>query len=251
MNNILIKSPKQIKFIRKACNLAAECLRFAEKNIKIGITTKNLNYLIEDFIYSRGGLPACLNYNGFPFATCMSVNSCLCHGLPSNYKLQNGDMLKIDICVNLNGYIGDTCKTFCIGDISDIGYKLIEAGKKALEIGINQVKPGNQYNEIGFYIEEWIKNNTTFSICEDFCGHQSGVYLHEVGRPINHVFDPSNTDIMRKSEIFCIEPIIMEKSNKIKIGEDGFSIFSVDEGLSVQNESQILITKNSFEVLTI
>lgn len=249
MEAIIIKTEEQIEGIRKACKLAADTLRFIEPHVVPGVSTNHINDLIEQYTKDHGAIPAPLGYQGYPKASCISLNEVICHGVPSEYLLKEGDIVNIDVTPILNGYYGDTSKMFAVGEVSDSAKKLMLASKKALEIGIRQVKPGVKFGMIGYAISRLI-DTLGYSIVEQFCGHGTGVDFHEPPHVMHRDWYDKG-EFMKKGMIFTIEPMINQGVKEAVIDEsDGWTARTEDGRLSAQYEHTVLVTENGVEVLT-
>ncbi|NOR76684.1 MAG: type I methionyl aminopeptidase, partial [Draconibacterium sp.] len=179
MGKIIIKTAEQIEGIRKSSRLAAKTLDFAEQFVKPGVSTEFIDHKVEEFILKNNAIPAPKGYHGFPKASCISPNDVICHGIPSeNTILQEGDIINIDITTILDGYYGDTSRMFIVGQISPAAEKLIDTTSHCLDLGIEQVKPGNRFGNIGFVINRYAKAKG-FSVVYEFCGHGVGIEFHE------------------------------------------------------------------------
>jgi len=250
MNKIIIKDWRQVDGIRKSCKLAAKALKHIESHVKAGVTTGALNDELEHFIRANGATPAPLGYRGYPKATCISVNEVICHGIPGDYVLKNGDIVNIDVTTILNGYYGDTSTMFSVGEISSDAQKLLTVAKNCLDIGIGQAKPGNYFGNIGYEINKHAVANGC-SIVYQFCGHGTGLYFHEHPQ-VAHVA-PKNSGVkMRHGMIFTIEPMVNLGVPEAVISEsDGWTASTKDGKLSAQYEHTVLITKKGHEILTL
>lgn len=248
---IIIKNNFQIKEIRKSCKLAAKCLEIVEPYVKPGVTTNYLNEIVADFIKKNNAIPAPLNYRGFPKETCISVNEVICHGIPSERILEEGDILNIDVTVILNGFYGDTSKMFCVGEVSENCKNLMKASKDSLYIGIKSVSPNVPFNRIGYEITNNLKNSN-YSIVDKFVGHGCGLHFHEDPK-ICHYVEEKIKDFGQKIQpgmIFTIEPMINEGVADCLILEDEWTAITADKKLSAQYEHMILCTSNGYEILT-
>jgi len=250
MAEIIIKTFEQIQGIRESCMLAAKTLKFITPYVKEGVTTAYLNDLIEKYICDHHAIPAPLNYNGFPKASCISPNDVVCHGIPSeNVMLKSGDILNIDITTILNGYYGDTSSMFTIGETSSEALHLIAITKKCLDIGINQCFPGNYFGNIGFEIGKFAKQNG-YGVVYEYCGHGVGLEFHEVPE-IQHVADKNSGKKMKPGMIFTVEPMINQgKARTILDKKDKWTARTIDHKLSAQFEHTVLINSEGCEVLT-
>lgn len=249
---IIKKNKEQIDGIRKSCKLAAKCLEFIHPMVIPGVTTNLLNEKLNEFIRDAGALPAPLNYHGFPKETCISVNEVVCHGIPSDRILIEGDILNIDVTVILDGYFGDTSRMFSVGKISKDAEELIEVTKKSLYEGIKAVRPGVAFNNIGSAITEFVLGNSKFSIVEKFVGHGCGLNFHEEPK-ICHYVDKKFKNFGSKIEpgmTFTIEPMINLGSSDCVILEDNWTAVTVDKSISAQFEHMILCTEDGYEILT-
>jgi methionyl aminopeptidase len=250
MEDIIIKSPEQIEGIRKSCKLAAETLSFIGEFVKPGVSTGFIDQKIEEYITNHGAIPAPKGYNGFPKASCISPNEVVCHGIPSAETiLKEGDIVNIDITTILDGFYGDTSKMFAIGEISSESQKLIEVTRHCLELGIQQVKPGNYFGNIGFVISRYARANG-FSVVYEFCGHGVGLSFHEAPQ-VDHSARRNTGPVMKPGMIFTIEPMINQgRASTVVDKKDGWTARTIDKKLSAQFEHTILVTENGAEVLS-
>lgn len=249
MEQIIIKTEEQIEGIRKACKLAADTLRFIEPHVVPGVSTNHLNSLIETYTKDHGAIPAPLGYQGYPKATCISLNEVICHGVPGEDVLKEGDILNIDVTPILDGYYGDTSKMFSVGEVNDSAKKIMKAAEKALEIGIKQVHPGVRFGMIGYAISRLI-DMLGYSIVDQFCGHGTGVDFHEPPQ-VNHRDWYDRGEFMKTGMIFTIEPMINEGVKEAVIDRtDKWTARTKDGKLSAQYEHTVLVTKDGVEILT-
>lgn len=250
MGKIIIKTPEQIEGIRKSSRLAAITLDFAEQFIAVGVTTEFIDNKIEEFILSHGAIPAPKGYNGFPKSSCISPNNVICHGIPSKTTIINeGDIINIDVTTILDGYYGDTSRMFTVGKVSSTADKLIETTLHCLDLGIEQVKPGNRFGNIGFVISRLAKAKG-FTVVYEFCGHGVGIDFHEEPQ-VDHTSRRNTGPEMKPGMIFTIEPMINEgRPNADVDKKDGWTARTVDSKLSAQFEHTILVTETGCEVLT-
>jgi methionyl aminopeptidase len=246
---IKIKTQEQIDKIRESCQLAARSLEYIKPFVQPGVTTGELDDKIDRFIRDHNGIPASLNYMGFPKNTCISINEVVCHGIPGEQKIKGGDILNIDVATILDDHFGDTGKMFLVGDVPDNARRLCEIAKEALEIGINQVFPDNRLGNIGFNIATYVFSKN-LSVVHDFCGHGVGSSLHEAPQ-VPHVAKKDTGPHMRPGMVFTIEPMINEGSPEVIIDErDKWTVRTPDGLLSAQYEHTILVTEDGHEVLT-
>ncbi len=248
--SIIIKNEEQIEGIRQSSQLAAKSLLFIEEYVKEGVNTEYLDDLIAEFIKDHGATSACLNYHGFPKNCCISPNNVVCHGIPAkNTVLKNGDIINIDVTTILNGYFGDTSKMFRVGEISEEAQDLLDVTKHCLDLGIQQVRPGNRFGNIGYFIGNYARRQG-YGVVYEFCGHGVGIDFHEDPQ-VDHIARKNSGAKMKPGMIFTIEPMINIGKAKVKIDkEDGWTARTKDGKLSAQYEHTILVTKTGFEVLT-
>ena len=248
---IYIKNKYDIKMMRKAGELAAKLLKYIESFVKEGVSTLYLNDLCEEFTKKHGAISAPLNYNGFSKSICTSINNVVCHGIPSEKEiLEDGDILNIDVTVKLDGYYGDTSKTYLIGNVDEEAKYLVRRTENAMYRGIKAVKPGKSLYEVGKAIEKYI-SKFGYSIVRDFVGHGIGKSFHEDPQVL-HYYSLRNKIRLQEGMIFTIEPMInMGKSYKVKVSsEDGWTVTTEDGSLSAQFEHTVLVTSKGAEILT-
>ncbi len=250
MGRIIIKTPEQIEGIRKSSQLAARTLDYAEQFVKEGVNTEFIDDKIEEFIRSHGAIPATKGYNGFPKSSCISPNNVICHGIPSkDTVLKEGDILNIDITTILDGYFGDTSRMFSVGEVSEEAEELMDVAWHCLDLGIEQVKPGNRFGNIGFVINRLAKAKG-YSVVYEFCGHGVGVEFHEEPQ-VDHASRRNTGSVMKPGMIFTIEPMINQGKAKAVVDQtDGWTARTMDGKLSAQFEHTILVTDTGCEVLT-
>jgi methionyl aminopeptidase len=246
----LIKSPDEIEKMRIAGKLAAQVLEMIEPHVVAGVTTNELDRLCHDFIVNeQQAIPAPLNYRGFPKSICTSINQQICHGIPSDKKLKNGDIINIDITVIKDGYHGDTSKMFCVGHVAPHAKRLVEVTREALFLGIEQVKPGATLGDIGHAIQQHAEKNR-YSVVREFCGHGIGKNFHEDPH-VMHFGTPGEGMILESGMIFTIEPMLNIGKRYMKVLKDGWTAVTKDRTLSAQWEHTILVTDNGYEILTL
>ena len=234
--------------MRKAGRLAAETLDFITPHIKAGVTTLELNDLCHQFITDHGAIPAPLDYKGFPKATCISVNHVVCHGIPSEKTLHDGDILNIDITTILDGWYGDTSRMFWVGDVSVKAKRLTQVTYEAMMRSIRMVKPGVTLGDIGHAIQSYAEA-ARFSVVRDFTGHGLGRVFH-AAPTVLHYGTPGEGFVLEEGMIFTIEPMINTGTWQVKILSDGWTAVTRDRGLSAQFEHSIGVTKDGVEIFT-
>ena len=248
---IPIKSQEEIEKMRVAGKLAADVLEMIEPHVKAGVTTDELNTLCAEYTEKvQEAISAPLNYHGFPKSICTSVNHVVCHGIPNDTPLQDGDIINIDITVIKDGYHGDTSKMFLIGDVSPEDRRLCRITQEALYTGLKKVKPGVAFGEIGAAIQKFIKKSGRFGIVKEYCGHGIGAQFHEDPQ-IVHYKNNDKTKI-KEGMCFTVEPMInMGKAGTVLDKEDNWTVYTVDGKKSAQWEHTILVTKTGCEILTL
>ncbi|RAU17169.1 type I methionyl aminopeptidase [Nitrincola tibetensis] len=248
--SITIKTPEEIGKMRIAGRLAAEVLEMIEPYVKVGVTTDELNQICHDYIVNtQQAVPAPLNYHGFPKSICTSVNQVVCHGIPNDKKLKNGDIVNIDITVIKDGYHGDTSKMFYVGDVAPHAQRLCEVTQECLYKGIELVKPGARLGDIGHVIQEHAEK-AHYSVVREYCGHGIGREFHEDPQVL-HYGRPNTGEVLQEGMIFTIEPMINAGKRHVKLSKrDGWTVETADKRLSAQWEHTILVTADGYEVLT-
>ncbi|MBI9072277.1 MAG: type I methionyl aminopeptidase [Melioribacteraceae bacterium] len=249
MSKIIIKNEEQIAGIRASSKLAAKTLEYIRPFVQPGVKTEVLDAKIEEFIRSHNAIPATLNYSGFPKSCCISLNEVVCHGIPSSRELKDGDILNIDVTTILNGYFGDTSKMYTVGKVNNAATKLIKATERALEIGIEQVRPDNHLGNIGFEIDKYIRTKG-YSVVYEYCGHGVGIQFHEPPQ-IEHSAPQNSGPKLFPGMIFTIEPMINQGVPHVITSKiDGWTVTTKDKKLSAQFEHTVLVTEDGYEILT-
>lgn len=236
--------------MRKAGRLAAETLDFIAPHVKPGVTTEALDKLCHDFIADHGGISAPLNYKGFPKSICTSVNHVVCHGIPGPKKLENGDIINIDVTPTVDGWHGDSSRMYMVGDkINRKAERLVEVTYAAMMAGIEKVKPGVHLGDIGYAIQQ-VAEAERFSVVRDFCGHGLGKIFH-CPPAVMHFGEPGTGPILRPGMFFTIEPMINAGHYATKILADGWTAVTRDRSLSAQFEHSIGVTETGYEIFTL
>ncbi|MCK5828845.1 MAG: type I methionyl aminopeptidase [Methylococcales bacterium] len=248
--SITIKNESEISKMRIAGKLAAEVLEMIEPFVIPGVTTNELDQICHDYIVNeQQAIPAPLNYRGFPKSICTSTNYTICHGIPNDKRLKKGDIINIDITVIKNDYHGDTSKMFCVGDISQHAKRLINITQECLMLGIEQVKPGATFGDIGHAIQKHAESHR-YSIVREFCGHGIGKNFHEDPH-VMHFGKTGEGEVIEVGMIFTIEPMVNIGKRHIKVLKDGWTAITKDRSLSAQFEHTILVTPEGNEILTL
>ena len=235
--------------VQAACKIVSHSLDLVGKTIQAGMTTEYIDQICYEYITGQGGRSGCNGYKGYPKNVCISVNEVVCHGVPNNQIIQNGDIVNVDIVVEFNGYYGDAARMFCIGDVNPDALNLVEATRAARDHGIAVVRPGATLGDIGHAIESYITKNTTYSIVKQFCGHGIGRKMHEPPQIMNYGM-PGQGAKITEGMIFTVEPIVcIGKPSLIEL-EDGWTTITQDNSWAAQWEHTIYVTKNGCEILT-
>ncbi len=246
---IPIKTPDQLAGIRRACALVKNTFEMLEDRIKAGITTNQIEKWVIDFTLEHGAVSGTMGYRGFPKSICTSINSVICHGIPDDRPLQNGDIVNVDITSVLRGFYGDASRMYLIGEVNGLARQLVEDTKKCLEIGIEQVRPFNTIGDIGFVIQKYAEDRG-YSVVRDYAGHGVGLAFHEEPS-VNHYAEQRKTGpIMVPGMTFTIEPMINAGKPECRVLEDNWTAVTADGSLSAQWEHTVLVTDNGVEILT-
>lgn len=246
---IHIKTPPEIEKMRVAGRLAAEVLDMIRPHVIPGISTLELNDICHHFIVNiQDAIPAPLNYNGFPKSICTSLNHQVCHGIPSDKKLKNGDIVNIDITVIKEGFHGDTSKMFYVGSPPLIAQRVSRISHECMKLAIEMVKPGVRLGDLGHAIQQHAEGNNC-SVVREYCGHGIGRVFHEEPQVLH--YGEANTGlVLEPGMTFTIEPMINAGKRQVKLLSDGWTVVTKDHSLSAQWEHTILVTDSGYEVLT-
>ena len=246
----IIKNAEQIEKIKESAKINIAVLDYVAGHIKAGISTAEIDRWVYDLTTKMGGIPAPLNYQGFPKSVCTSINDEVCHGIPSeDIILKDGDIINVDCSTELNGYFSDSSRMFCIGEVSEDKRRLVEAAKQALDEGLKQVKPWGFLGDMGQAVNDFIKSKG-YSVVREVGGHGIGLEFHE--EPWVSYVSKKNTEmLMVPGFIFTIEPMINMGSPEIFTDEDnGWTIYTEDGSPSAQWEIQVLVTEDGYEIIS-
>ena len=247
--SIHIKSGEEIEKMRTAGKLASEVLQMIEPYVKPGISTQELNDICHDFIVNtQKAIPAPLNYKGFPRSVCTSINHQVCHGIPGDRILKNNDIVNIDITVIKDEFHGDTSKMFHVGKPSVKAKRLVDLTYEAMNIGIQMIKPGVTFGDIGHAIQTYVENNNC-SVVREYCGHGIGRKFHEDPQVL-HYGQPNTGDTLVEGMTFTIEPMVNAGKRHVRLLPDQWTVVTKDHSLSAQWEHTLLVTSDGYEVLT-
>ncbi|MGE0744998.1 MAG: type I methionyl aminopeptidase [Rhodospirillales bacterium] len=246
---ITIHAPEDYDGMRRAGRLAAEVLDFITPHVVPGMTTGELDRLCHEMILAHGAVPAPLNYRGFPKSICTSINHVVCHGIPGERKLEDGDIINIDITVILDGWFGDSSRMYPVGKVGVRARRLIDVTYEALMIGIEAVRPGATFGDIGHAIQTFVERER-FSVVRDFCGHGLGRVFH-APPSVLHFGRPGTGPVLREGMFFTIEPMVNAGRWETKILADGWTAVTKDRSLSAQFEHSIAVTATGSEIFTL
>lgn len=245
-----MKTPEQIEKIRRSGTLAAQAIELVGSHAKPGVTTDELDKIAHKFLIDNGAYPSTLGYRGYPKSICSSVNEIICHGIPDDTVLEDGDIINIDITAYLDGFHGDSNQTFLVGNVSDEVKLLVERTREALNRGIAACAPGRAVNLIGRTIEAYAKR-FNYGVVRDFTGHGIGESFHS-GLIIPHYDSaPLYGDIMEVGMVFTIEPMLTLGTHEWTMWPDGWTVATKDHSITAQFEHTIVITESGAEILTL
>ncbi|WP_028400877.1 type I methionyl aminopeptidase [Ectobacillus panaciterrae] len=245
---IICKTPREIEIMREAGRIVALTHKELKKHITPGITTKELDSIAEKTIQKYGAVPSFKGYNGFPGSICASVNEELVHGIPGNRKLEDGDIISIDIGAKYNGYHGDSAWTYPVGKISESVQKLLDVTEKSLYLGLEQAKPSERLSNISHAIQTYAEGEG-FSVVREYVGHGIGQDLHEAPQ-IPHYGPPNKGPRLKPGMVLCIEPMINQGHRYVKTLSDNWTVVTVDGLWCAHFEHTIAITETGYEILT-
>lgn len=248
-DGIILHHPEDFEKMRAAGRLAAQTLDYIAPYVSPGITTLKLNDLCHDYIISHGAIPAPLGYKGYPKSICTSINNVVCHGIPDERQLENGDIINIDVTVIVNGWHGDTSRTFPVGKVGLKAMKLMDTTYEAMMIGIEAVKPGVKLGDIGYLIQKHAESKG-YSVVRDFCGHGIGQTFHTEPQVLH--YGRLNTGVtLEPGMFFTIEPMINIGNYDVRLLNDGWTAVTRDRSLSAQFEHTLGVTDHGYEIFTL
>ena len=246
----LVKTPEQMEKIRESAKINIAVLDYVGEHIKAGVTTAEIDQWVYDETVKRGGIPAPLNYEGFPKSVCTSIDDVVCHGIPDEYTvLKDGDIINVDCSTILNGYFSDSSRMYCIGDVSPEKKRLVEVTKQAIQVGLDQVKPWGYLGDVGQAINDFAKENG-YTVVREIGGHGIGLEFHE-DPWVSFVSKKGTEMMMVPGMCFTIEPMInMGKADIEQDADDGWTIYTQDGKPSAQWEVQLLVTEDGYELIS-
>ena len=245
----LIKTPEQIEKIKESAKINIAVLDYVAEHIKAGISTAEIDKWVYDITTKMGGVPAPLNFEGFPKSVCTSINNEVCHGIPSeDVIIKDGDIINVDVSTNLNGYFSDSSRMFCIGNVSEENRKLVEETKNAVYEGLKQVKPWGFLGDMGQAVNDYVKSKG-YSVVREVGGHGIGLEFHE-DPWVSYISKKGTEMLMVPGMIFTIEPMVNAGKPDIFVDEDnGWTIYTEDNSMSAQWEIQVLVTEDGYEII--
>jgi methionyl aminopeptidase len=246
---IIIKSPRELEQLKRSNAIVAEVFERLKGMIAPGITTKELDQVAEEYILLKGARPAFKGYRGFPATLCISINEEVVHGIPSQRRLKEGDIVSLDVGANFVGYFGDAAITLPVGEVDPKAERLLEVTEKALHIGIEKAKVGNRLFDISYAIQSWVESHG-FSVVRDFVGHGIGRDLHEEPQIPNFGI-PHQGPRLEKGMVFALEPMVNEGTSAVRVLSDGWTVVTIDGKRSAHFEHTIAITEDGAEILSI
>lgn len=246
--SVEIKSTREIEAIRVSSQMAAETLVLVGTRLRAGMTTEEINKIVHEDTIRRGATPSPLNYHGFPKSVCTSINHVVCHGIPGAEVVRDGDIINVDVTTFHGGMHGDTSATFYVGEVSDEARKVTEAARKALDIGIAQVRENARLGDIGAAIQEYVEG-LGLSVVRDYTGHGIGRRFHEP--PSVHHYGRRGSGIRLKAGmVFTIEPMVNVGTYEVDLLADKWTVITRDRKLSAQFEHTVVVTRTGCEILT-
>ncbi|MDJ0815250.1 MAG: type I methionyl aminopeptidase [Desulfobacterales bacterium] len=245
---IRLKKERDIEAIRKAGRLVLETLELVESKIKPGLVTDEINTLVHEFTIKNGAKPAPLNYRGFPKSVCVSANEVICHGIPGNRILADGDIVNVDVTSILNGYFADANRTFFVGTPHEDATRIVKVARECLRRGMSAIKPGNTLGDIGWAIQSYAEAQGC-SVVREFVGHGVGFEFHEPPQ-IPHFGNRGSGITLIPGMVFTVEPMINLGKKELRILDDNWTAVTKDGSLSAQFEQTILVTEDGLESLT-
>ncbi|CAN7353226.1 type I methionyl aminopeptidase [Phenylobacterium sp. LjRoot225] len=246
---IKLHTPEDFEGMRKAGRLVAECLDMLTPYVKPGVLTDDLDKLAREYTLDHGGLPACLGYRGYTKTLCISPNHVVCHGIPGDRTLREGDIVNVDHTVVVDGWYGDSSRMFGVGEVAPRAKRLIEITYEGLARGLAAVKPGARTGDIGHAIQTYVESMRC-SVVRDFCGHGLGRVFHDAPN-ILHFGQPGTGEELKPGMFFTIEPMVNLGKHPVKLLADGWTAVTRDKSLSAQCEHSVGVTETGVEIFTL
>lgn len=247
---IRTKSEKEIDLMRESCKIVKETLAFVGSKIKAGMTTKEVDTLVEKYIRSCGAIPSCLGYGGFPASACISVNDVVVHGIPDDFTvIKDGDIVSVDLCAYKNGFHGDGARTFCIGNVSEEKRKLVQVTEECFFKGIEGLRAGTPLYDIGYKVQKYAES-FGYGVIRAYTGHGIGRDMHEDPSVPN--YGKAGTGVRLKAgTVLCVEPMIAAGDYRVRILQDGWTAVTQDGSSAAHYENTLVVREDGVEILTL
>jgi methionyl aminopeptidase len=245
---IKIHTAQDFEGMRRAGRLAAECLDMLTPHVQPGVTTEALDRLAREFVLDRGALPACLGYRGYGHTLCISPNHVVCHGIPGERTLREGDIINIDVTVIVDGWHGDTSRMYGVGAVGPRARRLVDVTYEGLERGLAAIKPGATFGDIGHAIQTYVEAMRC-SVVRDFCGHGVGKVFHDSPNVL-HFGRPGSGEVLQPGMFFTVEPMVNLGKHQVKLLSDGWTAVTRDKSLSAQCEHSVGVTETGVVIFT-
>lgn len=246
---ITVKSEDEIDLMREPNAIVRDCLKFVGERIRAGMTTKEVDTMVYDFVKASGAEPSCLGYYGYPASACVSVNEEVVHGIPGDRVLRDGDIVSVDLCAYKNGFHGDGARTFCIGEVSEDKKKLVRVTEECFFKAIEGLKAGTPLYDIGYKVQQHAEGNG-FSVIRSYTGHGIGREMHEDPSVPN--FGRKGTGVrLRANTVLCIEPMIAMGGYRVRVLDDDWTAVTLDGKCAAHYENTVVIRPDGVEILTL
>ena len=247
---VRVKTENEIALMREPCKIVKDTLSFVGSKIKAGMTTKEVDELVEKYIRSSGAIPSCKGYGGFPASACISVNDVVVHGIPSDYTvIKDGDIVSVDLCAYKNGFHGDGARTFCIGNVSEEKRKLVQVTEECFFKGIENLRAGTPLYDIGYKVQKHAES-FGYGVIRAYCGHGIGKDMHE--DPSVYNYGKAGTGMrLRAGTVLCVEPMIAMGDYKVRLLKDGWTAVTQDGSPAAHYENTLVIREDGVEILTL
>lgn len=247
---VRVKSEREIDLMREPCKIVKDTLQFVGGKIKAGMTTKEVDELVEKYIRSCGAIPSCLGYGGFPASACISVNDVVVHGIPNDYTvIKEGDIVSVDLCAYKNGYHGDGARTFCVGDVGEEKRRLVQVTEECFFKAIENLRAGTPLYDIGHAVQTYAES-FGYGVIRAYSGHGIGTEMHEDPSVPN--YGRAGTGMrLRAGTVLCVEPMIAMGDYRVRILQDGWTAVTLDKRPAAHYENTLVIREDGVEILTL
>ena len=246
---IHVKSEREIDLMREPCKIVRDALAFVGSKIKAGMSTREVDELVERYIRSSGANPSCLGYGGFPASACISINDMVVHGIPGDEILKEGDIVSVDVVADKNGYHGDACRTFCIGKVAPEVEKLVKVTEECFFKGIEGLKAGTPVYDIGYRVQKYAES-FGYGVIRSYTGHGIGREMHEDPNVPNYGKLGTGTRL-RAGTVICVEPMIALGDWRVRLLSDGWGAVTVDGKPAAHYENTVVVREDGVEILTL